>query len=94
MLFVKDRRTEGDAASRRTYALFEIAYTLVDFGAAVCFTIGSVLFFWKAYEPTAIWLFTIGSLLFLAKPTIRLVREVTLYEKGDYADLAKRVEDN
>ena len=31
---------QRNADTRRVYALFEIAHTLVDFGAAVCFTIG------------------------------------------------------
>ena len=39
------RNRERNADTRRVYALFEIAHTAVDFGAALCFTIGSVLFF-------------------------------------------------
>jgi uncharacterized membrane protein YhfC len=81
---------QRNADTRRVYARFEIAHTLVDFGAAVCFTIGSVLFFWKQYETPAIWLFTVGSVLFMAKPTLRLAREIKLYRMGKLDALAER----
>ena len=90
-LFRHENRQRTHEA-RRVYALFEIVYTCVDFGAALCFTVGSVLFFWKQYETAAIWLFTIGSVLFMAKPTIRLVREIKLYHMGKMDKLADRVE--
>ncbi len=90
-LFHRDRRNDSDR-TRRIYAAYELAYTLVDFGAAVCFLIGSVLFFWAAYETPAVWLFVIGSTLFLAKPAIRLARELRLLAEGDYDDLADRIE--
>ena len=80
--------------SRRVYALFEIAHTAVDFAAAVCFTIGSILFFWKQYETQAIWLFTIGSVFFMAKPSLRLAREVKLYRLGKLERLADRAQDD
>lgn len=83
---------ERTAETRRVYALFEIVYTLVDFSAAVCFTIGSVLFFWKSYETPAIWLFTVGSVLFMAKPALRLAREIKLYRMGRLEILAERAE--
>ncbi|KAB2543364.1 hypothetical protein AL035_02605 [Salipiger aestuarii] len=79
--------------TRRVYAMFEIAHTLVDFAAAVCFTIGSVLFFWKQYETQAIWFFTIGSLCFMAKPTLKLAREIKLYRMGKIDSLANRYKD-
>ncbi len=93
MIFRKDHRAEGSERTRRTWAMFEIAYTLVDFGAALCFIIGSVMFFWNALETAAIWFFTIGSVLFFAKPTIRLWRELLLLRRGDYEDLAERLQD-
>jgi len=83
---------QRNADTRRVYALFEIAHTLVDFGAAVCFTIGSVLFFWPKYETPAVWLFTVGSVLFMAKPTLRLSREIKLYRMGKLDTLAERAE--
>lgn len=81
---------ERNADTRRVYALFEIVYTFVDFSAAVCFTIGSVLFFWKQFETPAIWLFTVGSLLFMAKPSLRLAREIKLYRMGKLDRLVAR----
>ena len=90
-LFHRDRR-EDSAAHRRLYARFEIAYTIVDFAAAICFIVGSVLFFYEATQVPATWLFLIGSVFFAAKPTLRLVREVKLYHMGDVKDLAQRAE--
>lgn len=81
---------QRNADTRRVYALFEIVYTIVDFLAALSFLAGSVLFFWKALETAAIWLFVIGSILFAAKPTLRLVRELKLAAMGDTEDLADR----
>ena len=61
--------------SRVIYARFEIAYTCVDFGAALCFILGSVMFFSDALFTPATWLFLIGSVLFAVKPTLRLIRD-------------------
>ena len=88
-LFSHENR-ERNEDTRRLYAAFEIAHTVVDFLAAICFLIGSVLFFWKAYETAAIWLFVVGSFFFAMKPTLRLVRELKLAAMGDEEDLAKR----
>ena len=85
------KNRERNHEMRRVYALFELVYTFVDFAAALCFTIGSVMFFWNALETAAIWFFTIGSVLFFAKPTIRLWRELLLLRRGDYEDLAERL---
>jgi uncharacterized membrane protein YgdD (TMEM256/DUF423 family) len=65
----------------------------VDFSAALCFLIGSILFFRESLMTPATWLFVVGSVLFAAKPTLRLLREVRLYRMGDYADLAERLDD-
>lgn len=35
------------------HALHEVLRTIVDFGAALCFLIGSVLFFWERTQITA-----------------------------------------
>lgn len=88
-LFHRDRRNDS-AAHRRIYARFEIAYTMVDFLAALMFIIGSVMFFSDAWVTTGTWLFLIGSFFFAAKPTLRLWREVKLYRLGDMEDLARR----
>lgn len=84
---------ERTPETRRVYARFELLHTLVDFSAALCFTVGSVMFFYPAWETPAVWFFTVGSLFFMAKPTLRLVREVKLYRMGKLDRLASRAED-
>ncbi|EEB83009.1 YrhK family protein [Roseobacter sp. GAI101] len=84
------KNREASEASRTLYARFELAHTFVDFMAAVCFIVGSILFFFESEQIPATWLFLIGSFLFAAKPTLRLVREIKLYRMGDVKDLAKR----
>ncbi len=76
---------------RRIYAAYELAYTLVDFGAAAAFVVGSVLFFWEATKMAGTWGFVIGSILFAAKPAIRLARELRHLEEGDVEDVAEKV---
>ncbi|UXX84672.1 YrhK family protein [Roseovarius pelagicus] len=88
-LFRHENRQQS-ADSRRIYALYEVAYTIVDFTAAISFLIGSILFFWAEYETAAIWLFIIGSACFCLKPTIRMAREVKLLRMGDTETLADR----
>lgn len=83
----------SDAHARAVWARFELIYTLVDFGAAFAFIIGSILFFYASLQLAGTWLFLIGSILFAAKPTIRLTREIKLYRMGDYGDLARRIRD-
>ena len=90
-LFQEDNQTRN-ADTRRIYALFELAYTTVDFLAAICFPIGSILFFWPAYETPAVWFFVVGSVCFCLKPTIRLSREIKLARMGDTEDLAERLD--
>ncbi|QFU09816.1 hypothetical protein PARPLA_00621 [Rhodobacteraceae bacterium THAF1] len=77
--------------SKRFYARVEMAYTLVDFTAAMCFVIGSVLFFWPTWETLAIWFFVIGSVCFAVKPTLKLWREVKLAAMDDNKDLSERL---
>ena len=89
MLFDTDHR-RGSAAQRRRYAIYEIVYTAVDFAAAAFFIIGSVFFFYDSLTHAGTWLFLIGSVLFAAKPTIRLVRDIKLAALGDADDLAQR----
>ena len=83
---------ENSAGSRALYAKFEMAYTFVDFCAAICFVVGSALFFFESTQTSATWLFLIGSIFFAAKPCLRVIREIKLYRMGDMADLAKRYE--
>ncbi|WP_407494458.1 YrhK family protein [Pseudooceanicola sp. MF1-13] len=90
-LFQHENR-EKSQETRRVYALFELVYTLVDFGAALCFIVGSILFFYESLMTPATWLFVIGSVLFAVKPTLRLVREIKLISMGDTKDVASRLE--
>ncbi|MBK1635542.1 YrhK family protein [Rhodovulum adriaticum] len=87
------RNRERNADTRRVYALYEIAHTAVDFAAALCFLVGSVLFFWNSLETPAIWLFVIGSAFFFLKPAIRLAREIQLWRMGRLDRLAERLKD-
>jgi len=91
MLFDRDHQ-HGDLAKRRRYARFEIAYTLADFGAAFSFVIGSIFFFSERLMTAGTWLFLIGSILFAAKPSIRLIREIKLAAMGEDEELAERYE--
>ena len=84
------RNRERNADTRRIYAAYEIAHTVVDFMAAICFLVGSVLFLWAAFEPEAVWLFILGSVLFCVKPTLRLGREIHLWRIGRTDTLAER----
>ncbi|WP_136636450.1 YrhK family protein [Pseudooceanicola onchidii] len=90
-LFRHENR-ERSHDTRRVYALFELAHTCVDFGAALCFIIGSVMFFYDDLMTAATWLFLIGSVLFAVKPTLRLIREIKLISMGDAEDVASRLE--
>ncbi len=90
-LFEQDHRL-GGAEKRRLWAAFEIAYTAVDFLAALLFVTGSVFFFYDSLMTAGTWLFLIGSLCFALKPTIRLWRELRLARMGDTERLAERAE--
>lgn len=74
-LFAPDNRDKSDR-HRKLYSRYEIAHTLVDFGAAMSFVIGSVAFFFEAWQVFATWNFLIGSVLFGVKPTLKLAREI------------------
>ncbi|MDF0602666.1 YrhK family protein [Psychromarinibacter sp. C21-152] len=92
MQLFRHENRERNHHTRRVYAMFELVYTCVDFSAAVCFFVGSVLFFWQETETAAIWLFVVGSLLFAAKPSLRLAREIKLARMGKLETLAERME--
>ena len=72
----------------KLYALYEIAFTVADFSAALLFLVGSVLFFYPSLENQAIWCFVVGSAFFALKPTLRLARELHDLAIGDYADIS------
>ncbi len=76
---------------KKIYALYEIAYTIVDVSAALLFVVGSILFFYPTSTDVGIWFFLIGSIFFGLRPTIKLVREFAYLRIGDYTDVADNV---
>lgn len=60
------------------YWRYQVVRTAVDFGAALCFVIGSVFFFFASTARAADWLFLVGSILFAVKPTIDMIRSLHL----------------
>ncbi|MGR3320773.1 MAG: YrhK family protein [Pseudooceanicola sp.] len=89
--FFRHESRQRNSATREAYARYEIAYTIVDFFAALGFVFGSFFFFWESTKTLGIWAFLVGSILFAAKPTIRLAREMKLYRLGYTKDLAERL---
>lgn len=89
-VFHPDNARQSEA-SKVVYAWFELAYTTVDFAAAVLFVIGSVLFFQPDTVYAGTWLFLIGSLLFGLRPGVKLFREIALIRMGDYKDVGKGI---
>jgi len=60
------------------YRRYQVVRTAVDFGAAACFVLGSVFFFFHSTTKAADWLFLIGSILFAVKPTIDVTTQLLL----------------
>ncbi len=88
-LFGPDSRP-NTVNQHRLHAAYELSFTVVDFVAALCFVVGSLLFFREQTVVIATWLFLIGSVCFALKPTIRVVREFHLLRQGDIDTLAER----
>lgn len=72
----------------RIWAVWEVAYTAVDFAAALLFVAGSICFFYESLMYAGTWMFLIGSICFALKPTIRLLRELQYLAMGDVEDVA------
>ena len=62
---------------------YQVVRTGVDFGAALCFVMGSILFFSESTTLAATWFFLVGSVLFAVKPSIDMVRAVHLRRLPD-----------
>ena len=92
MTLFDNRNRTRNADTHRVYAAYELAHTIADFGAAFCFIIGSVFFVYDSLVRAGTWFFLIGSILFAAKPTLRLMREIKLLKMGRIDDLAEREE--
>ncbi|WP_269091770.1 YrhK family protein [Priestia megaterium] len=60
--------------------------TINDFLIGICFLISSILFFYDSLKNIGIWLFILGILQLLIRPTIKLVHDFYLrkYLKAGY----------
>lgn len=73
------------------YARVEVAYTILNFVAAIMFLIGSIMAFWPSTGTVSTWMFIFGSIVFAIKPTLNAWREMKLYRMGDTSRLAKDI---
>lgn len=62
---------------------YEVISIINDFFIAIWFLLGSVLFLYPSLEKIAIWLFIIGSVQFLIRPTIRLFAHIHVQRVPD-----------
>ena len=62
----------------RIRGVYESLSIANDFLAGILFLVGSILFFRESPMVAATWLFVLGSVLFVLRPSIRLVRRVHL----------------
>ena len=81
-LFHPDNHRKSEA-HKRLYAQSELAYTIVDVMAAALFVLGSILFFFESTAYAGTWLFLVGSILFGARPSIKLYRELRYRQLND-----------
>ena len=73
-----ERHSHASHQHRRVYGRYEKLYTINDFVAALYFLAGSILFFYESMQTAATWCFTLGSVHFLLRPTIKVAREFHL----------------
>ncbi|MGD2084000.1 MAG: YrhK family protein [Chromatiales bacterium] len=57
---------------------YEVMSIVNDFLIAIWFLVGSVLFLYPSMERAGVWFFIVGSVQFLARPTIRLAGHIHL----------------
>ena len=76
-LFNRDRSTLSPTHAD-LHGSYERLITLVDFLAALCFVIGSVMFFYETLLFDGTWMFLIGSVFFCVSPTLKVIREFHL----------------
>lgn len=72
------RRATASDRHAEIYGRYEKMYTTVEFAAAAAFVVGSVLFFFASEQIPATWFFLVGSILFAARPTVKVLREYHL----------------
>ena len=92
MKLFRHRNRQATTDTRTLWARYELVYTAVDIAAALSFVLGSLLFFSPEMETAATVGWLVGSILFAAKPSIRMVREIHLYRIGHLDHLAHRAE--
>ena len=63
---------------RVIYGRYQKIYTLNDFSAALFFLVGSIMFFYESLMIPATWCFTLGSVNFMLRPTVKVLREFHL----------------
>ncbi|SFO28391.1 YrhK-like protein [Cohaesibacter marisflavi] len=90
MKMFQEHNSRQSQAHKDIYAAYELAYTLVDFSAALLFVVGSVMFFYDSWQIPGTWCFLIGSIFFGVKPTLRVVREFHYLAIGRKKHLAER----
>ena len=88
-LFAPDARRMSQQ-HQKLYALYELAFTIVEFTAGVLFLVGSWMFFYQSLQDPAIWCFVVGSACFVVGPSLKVVREIHYAVIGDFADLAEQ----
>ena len=91
-IFQQDAATRSNK-HREIYAVYELAYSLVDLSAALLFIIGSVMFFSESWQTSGTWCFLVGSILFGVKPSLRFAREVHYLMVGKTLKQAHRADD-
>lgn len=69
------RMGRDELVIRQRYQTISI---LNDFLIGIWFLIGSIAFFWPAWEHTGVWLFVLGSAQLIVRPTIRLAHRIHL----------------
>ncbi|MGG0476203.1 YrhK family protein [Priestia aryabhattai] len=57
---------------------YKVIYTINDFLIGIWFLIGSILFFYDSLKNIGVWLFVLGSVQLLIRPTIKLVHDFHL----------------
>ena len=76
-MFSRNRRYRS-ARHQDVWGTYERIYTVVDVAAGLCFVVGSWLFFYPDLQEPATWFFLVGSVLFVVKPSVRMLREFHL----------------
>jgi len=63
------------AAEKKIHERYEWLHIANDYASALLFLVGSILFLWPSMELPAVWLFIIGSAVFLNGPFLRTLNK-------------------